>query len=513
MGLKETFLLGVDIGSGSLKSTLIRGDGSVVSSASKDLFTAYPHPRWSEQNPEDWYVALCETAKGALTKSGLKNISIASVCITAAAHTPVLLDENDAILRPAILWTDQRSVKEVGWLNENYGDRILEIGYNRANPTWTLPMLLWVKNNEPEVFARIRRIMVAKDYLRYKLTGTWETDLIDAQGTLLLDSKNRCWSNELCGYIGLPIETLPPIVAPTAVVGKISARAARDSSIPENTPVVAGTSDTAAEDYGVGAVNPGQGIIKLATAGNANIMTETPHPHPLLINYYHVVPGLWYTVAATNSCASAHRWLRDQFFGVEMEQSESAGKDAFDVMDEFAAQVEPGSNGLLFHPYLLGERSPYWDPFLRADFVGITMQHTRRHFVRALYEGISFSIVDCMMSMLEVGESLKMEEVRLIGGGARSGLWRQIVSDATGLEVLKTAVDDASYGSAMIGGVGTGVYADERDAVAKCVKVVSSNKPDPARHERYRQLFAIYKKAQSRLADINHELHAFAEGS
>jgi xylulokinase len=511
MGIKETFLLGVDIGSGSLKSTIIRGDGSVVSSASKDLNTSYPHPRWSEQNPEDWYDALCETVKRVFEKSGLKKIPLAAVCVTAAAHTPVLLDENDVIIRPAILWTDQRSVEEVSWLNERYGDRILAVGYNKANPTWTLPMLLWVRNKEPDIFAKIRKVMVAKDYLRFRLTGTWETDWIDALGTLFLDAGRRCWSQELCGYIGLPVETLPPIVAPTAVVGKVSAKAARDSSIPEGTPVVAGTSDTAAEDYGVGAVNPGQGIIKLATAGNANIMTETPHPHPLLLNYYHVVPGLWYTVAATNSCASAHRWLRDQFFSVEMAQSEAAGRDAFDVMDEFAADVELGAGGMLFHPYLLGERSPYWDPFLRADFIGLTMRHGREHFVRALYEGIAFSLVDCMEAMLQVGEELRMKEVRIIGGGARSGVWRQIVSDATGLEVLKTAVDDASYGSAIIGGVGTGVYVNERDAVDKCVQVVSSNKPDPRGHEKYQQLFAIYRKAQSRLAEINHELHAFSE--
>lgn len=504
------YLLGVDIGSGSLKSVIIKNDGTVVSSASKDLFTNYPHPRWSEQNPEDWYDALCETARSAIDRSGVKDLSLSSICTTAAAHTPVLLGENDEILRPAMLWTDQRSVKEVAWLNEKYGDQILSIGYNQANPTWTLPMLLWVRNNEPEVFRKIRKVMVAKDYLRYRLTGTWETDWIDALGTLMLDAKKREWSAELCGYIGLPLETLPPIVAPTHQVGVVTAKAAADTGLREGTPVVAGTSDTAAEDYGVGAVNPGQGIIKLATAGNANIMTETPYPHKLLLNYYHVVPGLWYTVSATNSCASAHRWLRDQFFSDDLE---GAGKDAFDAMDEIAREVSVGSDGLLFHPYLLGERSPYWDPFLRADFVGITMRHKKEHFVRALYEGIAFSLVDCMQSIETACDGLSMQEVRIIGGGAKSALWRQIVSDATGLEVLKPAVDDASYGSAMIGGVGVGVFSSEKQAVEKCVKIASSSKPDPEKHERYKQLFGIYKKAQKNLVEINHELHHFSESS
>jgi xylulokinase len=511
MVLKDVCLLGVDIGSGSLKSTLVRGDGTVLSSASKDLTTNYPFPRWSEQNPEKWYQALSETVKAVLKKASLKRTRISSVCITAATHTCVLLGRNDEILRPAILWTDQRSTDEVRWLNENYGERILKIGYNQANPTWTLPQLLWVRNNEPEVFEQIHKVMLAKDYLRFKLTGSWETDWIDALGTLMLDAEKRKWSEELCGYIGLPMKTLPKIVAPTDIVGKVSSHAAADTGIPEDTPVVAGASDTAAEDYGVGAVNPGQGIIKLATAGNANIMTETPYPHALLLNYYHVVPDLWYTVAATNSCASAHRWLRDNFFSAEIEKATAQSKDAFDTMDEIAKTVDVGSDGLLFHPYLLGERSPYWDPFLRGDFVGITMQHQKKHFVRALYEGIAFSLLDCVDSITSTEGGLKMEEVRIIGGGSKSDLWRQIVSDAIGLEVLKTAEDDASYGAALIAGVGIRVYDNEKDAVEKCVKIVNSKKPDPKNHNRYRELFKIYKKAQSNLVEINHDLHKFSE--
>jgi xylulokinase len=510
MALKDIYLLGVDIGSGSLKSSIVRGDGVVVGSASKDVSTDYPFPGWSEQNPGDWYDGFCETVRQALAQSGLEAKQIAALCATAAAHTPVLLGEDDEVLRPAILWTDQRSAQEVAWLNQNHGERILQVGYQKANPTWTLPMLLWVKRNEPQVAEKTRKVLVAKDYLRFRITGTWETDWIDALGTLMLDAEKKRWSEELCGYIGWPMETLPRIVSPRDVVGSVTRQAARDSGLLEGTPVVAGTSDTAAEDYGVGAIDPGQGVIKLATAGNTNVMTETPRPHPLLINYYHVVPGMWYTVAATNSCASAHRWLRDQFFRSDIERSEAQGKDAFEAMDAIAGEVPVGSEGLLFHPYLLGERSPYWDPLLRADFLGITMRHRREHFVRALYEGIAFSLRDCLESLAPLG--LRMEEARIIGGGSKSALWRQIVCDVMGMEVLKTAEDDASFGAALIAGVGIGVFGDERDAVGKCVKVVSSNRPDPRNHERYNQFFGVYRRAQSRLVEINHELHRICEG-
>jgi xylulokinase len=371
-------------------------------------------------------------------------------------------------------------------------------------------MLLWVKRNEREVAERTRKVMVAKDYLRFRITGTWETDWIDALGTLMLDAEKRRWSEELCGYIGWPTKTLPRIVSPRDVVGCVTRKAARDSGLVEGTPVVAGTSDTAAEDYGVGAIDPGQGVIKLATAGNTNVMTDTPRPHPLIINYYHVVPGMWYTVAATNSCASAHRWLRDQFFRADMERSEAQGANAFEAMDAIARGVPAGSEGLLFHPYLLGERSPYWDPLLRADFVGITMRHGREHFVRALYEGIAFSLRDCLESLAPLG--LSMQEARIIGGGAKSGLWRQIVSDVMGMEILKTAEDDASFGAALIAGVGIGAFEDERDAVRRCVTVVSGNRPDPQNHERYTRLFEVYRKAQRQLAAINHELHEIFRG-
>ena len=508
MKSRDIYLLGVDIGTGNLKSTLVRGDGVVVGSSSRELTTQYPHLGWTEQDPDDWYLAFCETLREAMNQAGIGSQKIVSVCFDAATHTPVLLDKDDHVLRPAILWTDQRSTEQVESLNKHHGDRIFQIGYQKANPTWTLPQLLWVKQNEPQVVEGTRKLMIAKDYLRFRVTGTWETDWVDALGTLMVDAEKRQWSRELCGYIGWPMDTLPPIVSPREVVGSVTAHAARETGLREGTPVVAGSSDTAVEDYGAGAIEAGQGVIKLATAGNTNIMTDEAHPHPLTFTYYHVIPGIWYSVAATNSCASAHRWLRDQFFQSEMRESEHRKMNAFEAMDEIARDVPVGSNGLIFHPYLLGERSPYWDPFLKADFIGITMRHRREHFVRSLYEGIAFSLKDCLDSVLSLG--LDLQEARIIGGGARSALWRQIVSDVLGVEVLKPAVDDASYGAALLGGVGVGIFQDERDAIRKCVKIEGRNKPDPRSHEMYAKLFQIYKKAHDQLVEVCHTLHEFS---
>ncbi len=504
----DRYLLGTDIGSSNLKTLIVRSDGQVVGIGTMELITDYPHHGWAEQNPEDWYRAFCRTVELALNQAGISSRQIAAICITAATHTPVLLDENNRILRPAILWTDQRSIKEVAWLNERYGQRILEIGYQRANPTWTLPQLLWIARNEPDVLRKTEKLFIAKDYLRFRITGTWETDRIDALGTLMMDAAKGEWSEELCSFIEWPTNTLPRIVDPTAVVGQVTSEAARDTGLCEGIPVVAGTSDTAAEDYGVGAVYPGQGIIKLATAGNTNIMNDKPHPHPLLFNYYHVIPGMWYTVAATSNCAAVHKWLRDQFFKADIEKAHSEAT-LFEIMDQMAAIVEPGSEGLIFHPYLMGERSPYWDPLLRGDYLGITMRHKREHFVRSLYEGVSFSLLDCYQSL--TAEGLYMKDIRIIGGGAKSPLWRQVVCDVTGMEVIKPQVDDASFGAALIGGVGTGVFNDARSAVEKCVRVDTIHRPDLQRHERYLRLFELYKDSQKRLVEINHKLFEFSQ--
>lgn len=509
MTAQRTCLLGVDIGSSNMKLILLNDQGTVLGSASTELVTHYPYTNWSEQNPEDWYEALRYCAAEIFDVQKQDRNALAAVCITAAAHTPVLLDKDDTVLRPAILWTDRRSTAECDELNEKYGDIIFKTAYHRPSPTWTMPQLLWLKRNEPEVFAKTAKLMVAKDYLRWRLTGIWDTDIVDAQGTMLYDYEKNEWSKELCAMIGWPMDRLPPVKDSLAVSGPITARAAKDLNLPEGVPVVLGGSDTANEDYGAGCIEHGQGLFKIATAGNANVMTSTPRPHPLVFNYKQIMPNLWYIAGGTLSGAQVHKWLRDQFFP-ELVENENEKHNAFAKIDKLAADIAPGSDGLLFHPYLMGEKTPYMDPFLRGDYLGITIRHTRAHFVRALYEGISFSLLDCKNVYKPLG--LDWTEIRLIGGGAKSPLWRQILCDVVGQEILVPENTEAAFGTALVAGVGAGIFADAAAAIRKSVRIGLRHTPDMKNHEQYQKMFELYLASQKLLADINHRLHAFERG-
>jgi xylulokinase len=496
----HVWLMGIDIGAGSLKTMIVGSDGRIGGSASVDIVTHSPQPRWSEQDPYDWWRAVCDTVPRALAQAGLSAGDIRAVSFSAGAHTPVLENAQGKVLRPAILWSDQRSGAEVADLQSRHGERILQIALNRPTPTWTMPQFMWLVRNEPDIVRATHRVYIAKDWLRSRLTGTWETDRTEAVGTLLFDAAADRWSEALCDMIDWDPRTLPPVVTPTTVVGAVTAEAAAQCGLLAGTPVVCGTSDTSIETFGAGSVAPGDGTVKLATAGTISIVTETPHIHPTLINYPLAVPGLWYVITGTNSCASAHRWLRDRFFM----NGDMTGSAAFAEMDRLAGTVPPGADGLLFHPYLQGERAPYWDPLLRADFVGMTFRHERAHFVRALYEGIAFSLREVLDQFR--AQDMNVARARIIGGGAKSAIWRQIVADILGIDILLPKITDASFGAALLAGVGVGVFADERSAAQSCTEIIDTARPDPQRAAFYTELFGLYKKAQAGLAEVNHAL-------
>ena len=502
---KGAVLLGVDLGAGSLKASLVRFDGSVAGEASQPIETRIPRFGWSEQNPDEWWRAFTLAVPQALAAAGAKPDDIAGIGLSAGAHIPVLLDADGRVIRPAILWNDQRSAEEARELHERAGEMIIRTSLNRANPTWSLPMLLWLQRHEPDAIARVRRLMIAKDYLRFRLTGTFETDFSDVVGALMADHTTRGWSKEICALIDWPLDTLPPVVEPTAVVGDVTAEAAAASGLAAGTPVVCGSNDTTVEFYGVGAVVPGMAAIKLATAGVLFLATDKPVVNPPISCYPHILPNMYYTATGTNSCASAHRWLRDRMFLTPG----GDGAAAFAEMDRLAAEVQPGADGLLFHPYLQGERAPYWDPYLRADFIGLTMRHERAHFARALYEGLSFSIRDLLEAARALGQ--QFGRTRLIGGGARSSTWRQIIADVTGLSIEVPEHGDASFGAALVAGVGVGAFPSAEAAVQQCVRIVGRAEPDGERHALYSELFQIYKDAQAALAPLSHRLHRLTQ--
>lgn len=503
--MNNTILLGIDFGTGGCKITVINHGGDILAESSAEYPTSHPKPLYSEQDPSDWYSALIVCLRKVKELNNIDLKAIGAIAIDASTHNAVLLDRKMKVIRPVIMWTDQRSIDEVNYLEKGWGKDIFRITYQKVAPTWTLPQLLWIKNNEPENYAKISKIMFVKDYIRYLLTGSWETDYIDAQGTLFFDMAKSGWSPELCGLIGLPIDLLPPICNPTDITGKITAEASRITGLKEGTPVICGTSDSAVEDYGAGAIVPGQCIVKLATAGNVNVMTAGPNPNPMTLTYSHVVPGMWYTVSATNSAASAMRWFRDNFCFEEIEKSRATNTNVYQAIEGLAKQAPPGSEGLIFHPYLLGERAPYWDPYLRASFIGVSMAHQKGHFLRALMEGVAFSLKDCLRVIEDM--ELDVSEFILIGGGAKSDVWSQVICDVFGKKVSRPAVTDASYGSALLAGAGIGVFTDVVDAVKKCVKTEKEFTPGASTHQKYKELFNVYREVHDKLEDIYHDIN------
>ena len=508
---KRYVSIGIDIGTGGCKTTILGNDGSVVSSAFEEYPTVCPNPLWSEQDPNDWYNAFLTSLKVAFEKGAAGPGEIASICIDGQIHTLVLLDNKNRILRPAIVWTDQRSAEQSHRLKETYGSLFFKIGHNQVNPTWTISMLAWIRENEPQLWSKISKLMLPKDYIRFRLTGRWATDLTDAAGTLLADIEKNEWSDALCETVKVSTGVLPEILSPMEVAGKITRQAATETGLPEGTPVVTGSSDPAAEIFGTGMFQKNKLTIKLATAGVVFITTEKPNPHPKILTYPHVIPGMWFSVAGTNSCSSSVRWFRDIFCGEEMAVANELELSPYELMDNEAGHADAGSDGLFYHPYLLGERAPYWDPNLRGSFTGIRMGHQKRHFIRSIFEGVSFSVKDCLNLMLGVMEKKGIEVNRkekaiLLGGGSKSKVWSQILSDVLGLELGKLESVDASFGSALIGGVAVSLFENPQDAVRKCVRISETIKPDSRNHSLYSKRFALYKKIHDALADIYRDL-------
>ena len=486
-------LLGIDFGTGGCKVTVIDANGAFVGDAAVEYQTHHDHPGWSEQEPQDWWASLCEALK-KLASKGVDLKSIAACALDGSTHNAVLLDAGFSPVRRTIMWTDQRATAECDALKAGWSEKIFSTCYRMPAPTWTLPQMMWLKANEPEALAKTEHVLFVKDYVRYLLTGESATDHIEAQGTLFFDMARGVWDEELVKMAGLAPSKLPRLIAPTDVAGRVTAAAAAATGLTEGTPVVCGTSDSAAEDYGAGAVEPGDLIIKLATAGNVNSMTATAHPHPKTLTYSHVVPGMWYSVSATNAAALCMRWLRDSFY------RDAAETDLYALIDREAAASPPGANGVFFHPYLQGERCPYWDANLRASFTGVSISSTRGDFARALMEGVAFSLRDCYRTLEEM--RLPVKRIFLIGGGARSKLWSEIVANVFNCAVAVPTPADASFGSCLLAGVGTGAFPDVKSAVEKCLKIDREIAPDPAVAAKYDHLFTCYRRLHDALAPI-----------
>ncbi len=493
--------VGIDLGSGACKVALVTEDGHAVGGATREYPTYRPVDGAAEQDPSDWWKAFVEAYAAACAAAEIRVDQVRAVCVDGVTHNAVLLDADWQVLRPVITFFDTRCASQVDRLRDRAGGRILALTANQVTTAWTLPHLAWLRDHEAARFAAIRHVLFPKDYLRWRLTGEYATDRVDAMGTQLYDVAAARWSAELCQLVDLPPGVLPPIHEPHEVLGRVTGIGAAASGLPAGTPVVVGSTDTAIEMFGAGCLSPGALAVKLATIGRVTAVSPEPHADGTLITYQHLVPGLWYPAAGTKNCASSVRWLRDTLF---------AGRD-FSELDRQAAETPLGAEGLLFHPYLAGELAPYWDPFLRGDFVGLTFRHGPGHLARAVLEGVAFSIREAYELLAARG--IARGEARLIGGGSRSGLWRQILSDVLDLRMSRPSEPDAAFGAAMLAAVGVKHFASHDEAVRTCVRLTDTVEPDADRQARYASLYPIYRHAQRQLSAVSHELTAWARAT
>ncbi len=494
-------LIGIDVGTGGSRAVLIDAAGRVVASATVEHqpFVSL-QTGWAEQDPRDWWIAAGAAIRAAITKARITADEIKGVGLSGQMHGAVLLDEHDEVLRPAIIWCDQRSADQCRSLTTNVGaDRLIELTCNPALTGFTLPKLLWVRDHEPELWPRVRSVLLPKDYVRFKLTGDKATDVADASGTLLLNVAARRWSSEMLAAAQIDGDLLPRVFESQEITGVVSARAAAETGLSAGTPVVAGAGDQAAGAVGLGIVRPGMISATIGTSGVVFATTNTPalDPKGRVHTFCHAIPGRWHVMGVTQGAGLSLRWFRDQF-GVT--SGEITDGDPYDSLTAEAARVPPGADGLLWTPYLMGERTPHLDPDARAALVGLTASHTRAHVIRAILEGVAFSLRDSFEILKEL--KVPCETIRLGGGGARSKLWRQIQADVYGHEVETMAAEEgAAYGVAILAGVAAGAWPSVETACDEVIRPNERVQPDPDAtqlfHRQYRRYVAIYPALRS----------------
>ena len=489
-------VLGIDVSTTATKAIVIDASGRVLGMASSEYPCEQPHPLWSEQHPHLWWTGTTEAIAGALSAAGVTGADVAAVGLTGQMHGLVLLDADGDIIRPAILWNDQRTAAECDAIRATLGPaHLIEITGNDALTGFTAPKLLWVRDHEPEAWARIAHVLLPKDYVRYRLTGEFALDKADGAGTILFDLAARDWSPEVLDALGIDPAWMPPTHEGPETTGTVTRSAAAATGLRPGTPVVAGGGDQAANAVGVGAVVPGRVALSLGTSGVVFATTDRPifDAAGRVHAFCHAVPGRWHLMSVMLSAAGSLRWLRDAI----------APGEAFGGLVDGAATVPVASDGLLFLPYLTGERCPYPDPLARGAFVGLTLAHDVRHMTRSVLEGVAFGLRDGLDLMVEAGMPVPAQ-VRASGGGTASVLWCQILADVLGAEiVLPATTEGAAYGAALLAAVGSGWFGSVEEAADAVVRTTLAASPGQD-VQRYAEAHARYRSLYPALAPVFH---------
>ncbi len=513
-------LLGIDLGTSGVKALLIDEQGNALASATVEYPIYTPKPLWSEQEPEEWWQGTVEAIRLVLAKANINSSDVRGIGLSGQMHGLTPLDKDGHVIRRAILWNDGRTAAECDEYVQRAGgeQRVRELVYNLPSPSYTAPKILWVRNHEPENFARLAHILIPKDYIRFRLSGEYATDMSDATGTGLLDPKQRAWSIEMMRLLEIDTVMLPRLGEGHDVTARVSATGARETGLTVGTPIVSGAGDQPASAVGAGIIKEGIVSVTIGTSGVVFASTDTmptpgaPGISQLLEVFCHAVPQTWFYMGVMLSAGGSLRWYRDVVAHghprlVETRHGASLQPDPYDLILREATTTPPGAEGLIFVPYLTGERTPHRDPLARGAFVGLTVRHTQAHMTRAVVEAITYGLRDSLELIRQSG--IRVDEVRAAGGGARSPIWRQWLADIFDAEItLINSSEGGAFGVALLAGVGTGVWASTREACDATLRVTSRTEPtaDVNVRRAYDESYAVFRSLYPTLKDTFHRL-------
>lgn len=489
------YLIGIDVGTTGTKTILIDKNGKQIASALEEYPLSTPKPKWAEQDPVDWWRATVKSISSVIAKSKVKSEEIKGVGLSGQMHGLVLIDKNHDILRPAILWCDVRTTEQCRYITETVGrDLLVQSTCNPALEGFTAPKLIWVRDNEPQIYEKAYKMMLPKDYVRFRLTGEIASEVSDAAGTILFDVRNRKWSQEVLDKLGVSMDIMPPCYESIDVCGKITPKVAEMTGLKVGTPVVGGGADNACTAVGNGIVVTGRTSASIGTSGTMLTPTDTPEVDPSLRahTFCHCVPNKWYIMGVMLQAGGAFRWFRDTLAEKEVEQAKQDGVDPYEILTKEASQADAGCEGLVFLPYLIGERTPHGDANAKGVFFGLTLRHKKEHLVRSVMEGVTYGMRDSLEIIKALG--LNTGQIRATGGGARSAFWRQMQADIYKSEVVTINIAEGpAFGAAILAGVGAKVYPSIEEATDQLVEITSTTQPIESNVKVYDEYYQIYR--------------------
>lgn len=498
------YVLGIDLGTSGTKTVLFDQEGHGICSATVEYPMYQPQNGWAEQDPKDWWNAAVETIRTVLSKSGVNKADVVSLGISGQMHGLVMLDENGEVLRPSIIWCDQRTQAECDEIHAKVGrEKLIQITANPALTGFTLSKILWVRNHEPEVYAKCRHILLPKDYVRYMLTGDYATEVSDASGMQLLDVPNRCWSDELLQILDIDKSMLAKVYESPEVTGHVSEKAAELTGLSAATLVVGGAGDNAAAAVGTGVVEDGKAFTTIGTSGVVFAHTDklAIDPQGRVHTFCCAVPGAWHVMGVIQAAGLSLKWYRDNFCQAEKDAAAMMGCDPYDLMNKEAALSPIGANKLIYAPYLMGERTPHLDADCRGMFFGLSAMHTRRDLLRAVMEGVTYALKDSLSVLDEMG--VQPETMLACGGGGKSPLWRQMLADVFQLPVATTVnTEGPALGVAILAGVGAGLYKSVPEACKAMIHVNEAQQPIAENLDKYAAVYEVYKKLYPANKDV-----------